>query len=77
MDEDNDIDANTAFVALSLFNILRMPMTMVPLLISMLMQTWVSVVRINKFLNSEDLDAEAVTHLKDGKIYDFGVMFEF
>ncbi len=32
------------------------------------MQTWVSVVRINKFLNSEDLDAEAVTHLKDGKI---------
>lgn len=34
MDENNVIDANTAFVALSLFNILRMPMTMVPLLIS-------------------------------------------
>ncbi|KAG4074937.1 hypothetical protein HA402_009362, partial [Bradysia odoriphaga] len=65
MDEKNDIDANTAFVALSLFNILRMPMTMVPLLISMLMQTWVSIVRINKFLNSEDLDPEAVQHLKD------------
>lgn len=31
------------------------------------MQTWVSVVRINKFLNSEDLDPESVTHLKDGK----------
>lgn len=90
MDENNDINATNSFVALSLFNILRMPMTMVPLLISMycihrmhcnqtsniesnylfvgmLMQTWVSVVRINKFLNSEDLDPDAVTHLKDGK----------
>ncbi|KAG4074217.1 hypothetical protein HA402_015520 [Bradysia odoriphaga] len=26
---------------------------------------WVSIVRINKFLNSEDLDPEAVQHLKD------------
>ncbi|KAJ6648205.1 Multidrug resistance-associated protein 1 [Pseudolycoriella hygida] len=65
MDPSNKIDATTAFVALSLFNILRMPMTMVPLLISMLMQTWVSIVRINKFLNSEDLDPNAVSHLKD------------
>ncbi|KAG8192593.1 hypothetical protein JTE90_015226 [Oedothorax gibbosus] len=54
--EDNHLDATTAFVSLSLFNILRFPLTMLPNLITTLVMTAVSVKRINKFLNSEELE---------------------
>lgn len=67
IDENNKIDANTVFVALSLFNILRTPMTMFPMMITQLMQAWVSVKRINAFLNSEDLDPNSVTTQSDGE----------
>lgn len=53
------------FVALSLFNILRQPLTMFPMLISFVMQAKVSIDRINKFLNSEDLDPNSITHEPD------------
>ncbi|XP_065206730.1 multidrug resistance-associated protein 1-like isoform X3 [Planococcus citri] len=60
--EKNVLDAKTAFVSLSLFNILRFPLSMLPMMISNLVQTSVSVKRINKFLNSEDLNSGDVTH---------------
>ncbi|XP_059617032.1 multidrug resistance-associated protein 1 isoform X4 [Phlebotomus argentipes] len=56
VDEANVLDASTAFVSLSLFNILRFPLSMLPMLISNMVQTSVSVKRINKFMNSEELD---------------------
>ncbi|KAK7601472.1 hypothetical protein V9T40_008913 [Parthenolecanium corni] len=62
--DENILDAKTAFVSLSLFNILRFPLTMLPMMISNIVQTSVSVKRINKFLNSEDLDPNAVSHEK-------------
>ncbi|XP_059614039.1 multidrug resistance-associated protein 1-like [Phlebotomus argentipes] len=62
MDEGNDLDATTAFMSLALLNILRMPMTMFPMVITMSMQAWVAVTRINKFMNSEELDPDNVTH---------------
>lgn len=65
--ENNKITASTVFVALSLFNIMRLPITMFPVMITMIMQAWVSVVRINNFLNSEDLDPNVVTQHTDGK----------
>lgn len=65
--ENNKITPGVVFVSLALFNILRMPMTMFPIMITMIMQAWVSVVRINKFLNSEDLDPNVVTQKQDGK----------
>lgn len=65
-DENNKMDPNTLFVALSLFNILRMPMTMFPMMVTQVMQAWVGVNRINKYLNNEDLDPESVTHNKNG-----------
>ncbi|CAO1343275.1 unnamed protein product [Diamesa hyperborea] len=51
----------TAFVSLALFNILRFPMAMFPMMITFVMQAWVSIKRINKFLNSEELDPDNIT----------------
>ncbi|XP_013102325.2 multidrug resistance-associated protein 1 isoform X3 [Stomoxys calcitrans] len=62
IDENNVLDATKTFVSLSLFNILRFPLTMLPMLISNLVQTQVSVNRINKFMNSEELDPNNVQH---------------
>lgn len=68
IDENNQITPNTVFVSLSLFNILRVPMNMFPLMISQMTQAWVSVKRINSFLNSEDLDTESVENKSDRKL---------
>lgn len=68
--ENNKITPNTVFVSISLFNILRMPMTMFPVMITMIMQAYVSVVRINKFLNTEDLDPNVVTRHPSGKWFE-------
>ncbi|XP_061509608.1 multidrug resistance-associated protein 1 isoform X6 [Anopheles gambiae] len=62
VDENNVLDASTAFVSLSLFNILRFPLSMLPMLISNMVQTSVSVNRINTFLNQEELDPDNVQH---------------
>ncbi|XP_049823779.1 multidrug resistance-associated protein 1 isoform X4 [Aethina tumida] len=62
VDESNVLDANKAYVSISLFNILRFPLSMLPMMISNMVQTWVSVKRINKFLNEEELDPNNVTH---------------
>ncbi|KAL5244983.1 hypothetical protein ACI65C_012393 [Semiaphis heraclei] len=66
-DDNHVLDAETAFVSLSLFTILRFPLTMLPTLVSNLVQSNVSVKRINKFMNSEELDPDAVTHDSDEK----------
>lgn len=63
--ENNHITPNAVFVSVSLFNLLRMPMTMFPIMIQMVMQAWVSVVRINDFLNAENLDEFVVSQNKD------------
>ncbi|KAH9635556.1 hypothetical protein HF086_003170 [Spodoptera exigua] len=61
------LDSKRAFVALSLFNILRFPMFMLPNVISDIIQTAVSIKRLNKFLNSEELDINAIEHNPDEK----------
>src|SRR5699024_1505691 len=65
IDSKNVLDAGTAFVSLSLFNILRAPMRQLPGVISQTAIVAVSVKRINKFLRSSDLDADAVEHKPD------------
>ncbi|XP_034253299.1 multidrug resistance-associated protein 1-like isoform X3 [Thrips palmi] len=62
LDEKNILDSEKAFVSLSLFNILRFPLSMLPMMISNLVQASVSIKRINKFMNSEDLDPSNVSH---------------
>ncbi|CAH4037823.1 unnamed protein product [Pieris brassicae] len=56
------LDSKTAFVALSLFNILRFPLSMLPNVISNVVQTAVGINRLNKFMNAEELDEESVEH---------------
>ena len=59
-DENNVLDAEKAFTSLALFNILRTPLSMLPLVITSVVQASVSLKRINKFLRSEELDPESV-----------------
>ena len=58
---NNVLDANTAFVSLTLFNLLRVPLNLLPILIVYIIQCEVSLRRINKFINSEELDEHAVS----------------
>lgn len=59
---DNILDAEKAFTSISLFNILRFPLAMLPQLISIMVQTSVSKKRLEKFLSGDDLDTTTVTH---------------
>ncbi|CAO2644874.1 ATP-binding cassette sub-family C member 3, partial [Lemmus lemmus] len=60
VDESNVLDAEKAFVSLSLFNILKIPLNMLPQLISGLTQASVSLKRIQDFLNQDELDPQCV-----------------
>ncbi|XP_037050766.1 multidrug resistance-associated protein 1-like isoform X2 [Bradysia coprophila] len=62
IDEKNVLTPQIAFVALNLFNIIRFPLVMLPDLVSNFVEAKVSVQRINKFLNSEELDADSIEH---------------
>ncbi|XP_030343631.1 canalicular multispecific organic anion transporter 1 [Strigops habroptila] len=61
-DPNNVLDAQKAFTAISLFNVLRFPMTMLPLVISSVVQTNVSNARLERYLGREDLDTSAIHH---------------
>ncbi|KAM6951720.1 ATP-binding cassette sub-family C member 3 isoform 1-T1 [Aplochiton taeniatus] len=60
VDENNILDAEKAFVSLSLFNILRFPLNMLPQVISSIVQASVSLKRIQDFLSHDELDPESV-----------------
>uniref|UniRef100_A0A8C3UXD9 Canalicular multispecific organic anion transporter 2 n=1 Tax=Catharus ustulatus TaxID=91951 RepID=A0A8C3UXD9_CATUS len=60
VDEENVLDAEKAFVSLSLFNILKFPLNMLPQVISNLAQTSVSLKRIQQFLSHDELDPNCV-----------------
>ncbi|TRY93220.1 hypothetical protein DNTS_014361 [Danionella cerebrum] len=60
MDEGNVLDAQKAFVSLALFNILRFPLNMLPMLISSMVQASVSMKRLRVFLSHEELDDDNV-----------------
>lgn len=58
----HNLDATTAFVSLSLFNILRFPINLLPMMVSYIVTASVSIGRINKFLLTGDLDSSNVQH---------------
>ncbi|KAG8000099.1 Canalicular multispecific organic anion transporter 1 [Nibea albiflora] len=60
--KDNALTAEKAFTSISLFNILRFPLAMLPMLIAAMVQTSVSRKRLEKFLAGEDLDSDIVRH---------------
>ena len=57
---EEQLTADKAFVALSLFNILRFPLAMLPMLISNLVQAWASIKNLRAFLKNEELDPDIV-----------------
>uniref|UniRef100_A0AAQ6A569 ATP-binding cassette, sub-family C (CFTR/MRP), member 3 n=1 Tax=Amphiprion ocellaris TaxID=80972 RepID=A0AAQ6A569_AMPOC len=60
VDENNVLDAEKAFVSLSLFNILRFPLNMLPQVISSMVQASVSLKRVQSFLSHDELDPDSV-----------------
>ncbi|XP_017294825.1 multidrug resistance-associated protein 1 isoform X1 [Kryptolebias marmoratus] len=62
IDEQNVLDAQKAFVSLALFNILRFPLNMLPMVISSMVQASVSLKRLRVFLSHEELQEDCVEH---------------
>ncbi|XP_010712893.1 canalicular multispecific organic anion transporter 1 [Meleagris gallopavo] len=62
VDENNVLDAQKAFTSISLFNVLRFPMAMLPLVLSAMVQTNVSKERLERYLGGEELDTSAIHH---------------
>uniref|UniRef100_A0A8C9U3C7 Multidrug resistance-associated protein 1 n=1 Tax=Scleropages formosus TaxID=113540 RepID=A0A8C9U3C7_SCLFO len=60
VDEKNVLDAQKAFVSLALFNILRFPLNMLPMVISSVVQASVSMKRLRVFLSHEELVEDSV-----------------
>ncbi|XP_026871524.2 multidrug resistance-associated protein 1 isoform X1 [Electrophorus electricus] len=64
VDEHNVLDAQKAFVSLALFNILRFPLNMLPMVISSMVQASVSMKRLRVFLSHEELEQDSVDHVE-------------
>uniref|UniRef100_A0A8D2Q509 Uncharacterized protein n=1 Tax=Varanus komodoensis TaxID=61221 RepID=A0A8D2Q509_VARKO len=62
VDENNVLDAQKAFTSISFFNILRFPLSVLPMVLSSLVQVSVSVQRLERYLGSEDLNTAAIHH---------------
>ncbi|KAF8560873.1 hypothetical protein P879_10051 [Paragonimus westermani] len=60
--DQNILDAQKAFVSLTLFNILRFPLFMFPMVTSSLIQAYVSCMRLNHFLQLIELIPGSVLH---------------
>ncbi|KAJ6634924.1 Multidrug resistance-associated protein 1, partial [Pseudolycoriella hygida] len=65
--DDHILTAEKAFVCLTLFDIIKLPLSMLPLTIAQITQARVSINRINEFLNREELDPSSVTHNNNEK----------
>ncbi|XP_014108153.1 PREDICTED: multidrug resistance-associated protein 1 isoform X1 [Pseudopodoces humilis] len=59
-DKRNVLDAQKAFVSLALFNILRFPLNMLPMVISSIVEASVSLKRLRVFLSHEELDPDSI-----------------
>uniref|UniRef100_A0A8C8SRC5 Multidrug resistance-associated protein 1 n=1 Tax=Pelusios castaneus TaxID=367368 RepID=A0A8C8SRC5_9SAUR len=69
VDKNNVLDAQKAFVSLALFNILRFPLNILPMVISSIVQASVSLKRLRLFLSHEELETNSVIRgsIKDSK----------
>ncbi|XP_057660508.1 multidrug resistance-associated protein 1 isoform X6 [Diorhabda carinulata] len=59
---NNVLTVEKVFKSMALFSIVGMPLALLPMLLVYTVETWVSVKRINKFMNAEELDPENVQH---------------
>ncbi|EHA97372.1 Multidrug resistance-associated protein 1 [Heterocephalus glaber] len=60
IDKNNVLDAQRAFVSLALFNILRFPLNILPMVISSIVQASVSLKRLRTFLSHEELEPGSI-----------------
>uniref|UniRef100_A0A8C9ET34 Multidrug resistance-associated protein 1 n=1 Tax=Pavo cristatus TaxID=9049 RepID=A0A8C9ET34_PAVCR len=60
IDKNNVLDAQKAFVSLALFNILRFPLNILPMVISSIVEASVSLKRLRVFLSHEELDPDSI-----------------
>ncbi|XP_040491207.1 multidrug resistance-associated protein 1 isoform X3 [Ursus maritimus] len=69
VDKNNILDAQKAFVSLALFNILRFPLNILPMVISSIVQASVSLKRLRIFLSHEELEPDSIERrpIKDGR----------
>lgn len=67
IDPENILDANKIFVSLSLFNIMRIPLAILPMIITNLTNYLVAVKRLNKFLESDEIDQNYAKQIDDDK----------
>ncbi|XP_078514474.1 ATP-binding cassette sub-family C member 2-like [Lissotriton helveticus] len=65
-DKDNILTASKVFTTISLFNILRLPLFDLPTVISAVVQTKVSLGRLESFLCGEELDVENIQTVYSG-----------
>jgi len=65
---DNILDAKTAFVSVTFFNLIRQPLNQLPNFITQIISAQVSLNRLNSYLNAQELNSDNVTHFdnKDG-----------
>ena len=61
--DKNILTAEKIFVSVSLFNMLRIPLTLFPMVTKEMIQLFVSTKRIRKFLNAEELQVYNFTQL--------------
>ena len=62
IDPNNKLDASTAFVSISLFNILRFPLVVLPSVITQLIAAKVSIERIRTFMLRDELNKDTVIY---------------
>ncbi|XP_046783234.1 multidrug resistance-associated protein 1 isoform X1 [Gallus gallus] len=60
VNKNNILDAQKAFVSLALFNILRFPLNILPMVISSIVEASVSLKRLRVFLSHEELDPDSI-----------------
>ena len=58
----NELSGIKAFVTLNYLNILRMPLGILPTAVTWIVQAMVSLRRIDKFLNNDELDQGMIEH---------------
>ena len=65
IDINNVLDAKKIFVSLSLFNIIRVPLAILPMLLTNLSMFLVSVRRVNRFLEGQEIDPTATQQINE------------
>jgi len=58
----NELNAEKAFVAISLFNILQFPLTILPMIVTRIIACKVSVKRLTGYLQADELDENSVNY---------------